>query len=167
MKATATGTSKKEIGFNEQNNNSARFFYQFLCRPCTTTTWNGQILSCLENGNGNAINSTIFVWTPLRSPPVPTYLVNSLLLLSNRATWDNGGIVSKDAKFIFQQRFPGRCRCRIVRSLVSRRSRARTVKNCVNKRDARATVLTTFKADNTFLKLMSKLCMYLLNLSSW
>ena len=108
-----------------------------------------------------------FEWTPLRSPPVPTYLVNSLLLLSNRATWDNGEIVSKDAKSIFQQRFHGRCRCRIVRSLVSRRSRARTVKNCVNKRDARATVLTTFKANNSFLKLISKLCMYLLNLSSW
>ena len=88
-------------------------------------------------------------------------------LLSNRATWDNGEIVSKDVKSIFQQRFHGRCRCRIVTSLVSRRSRARTVKNCANKRDARATVLTTFKANNTFSKLMSKLCMYLLNLSSW
>ena len=87
-------------------------------------------------------------------------------LLSNRATWDNGEIVSKDAKSIFQQRFHGSCRCRIVRSLVSRRGRARTVKNCVNKRDARATVLTTFKANNSFLKLISKLCMYLLNLSS-
>ena len=39
----------------KQNNNFARasrFSCQFLCRPCTTKTWNGQILSLLENGNG-------------------------------------------------------------------------------------------------------------------
>ena len=33
MKATATGTSKKEIGCNEQNNNSARFFANFFAAP--------------------------------------------------------------------------------------------------------------------------------------
>ena len=37
---------------------------------------------------------------------------------SNRAIWDNRKIVLKDAKSIFQQRFHGRRRCRIVRSLM-------------------------------------------------
>ena len=31
--ATGTGTSKKEIGFNKQNNNSARFFNNFFAAP--------------------------------------------------------------------------------------------------------------------------------------
>ena len=29
---------------------------KFLCRECTTTTWNGQILSLLRNGDGKPIN---------------------------------------------------------------------------------------------------------------
>ena len=32
-------------------------FWKFLCRFCTTTTWNGQILRSLENGNGETIGS--------------------------------------------------------------------------------------------------------------
>ena len=43
---------------------------------------------------------------PLSS--VRIYFENSLLLPSNRATWDHGEIVSKDAKSIFQRRFHGR-----------------------------------------------------------
>ena len=53
----------------------------FFCRPCTTTTWNDQILSWLEKGNGKAINFTISFWSRTQSS-----LFNSNLtsLLSSR-----------------------------------------------------------------------------------
>ena len=35
---------------------------------CTTTTWNDQSLSWVENGNGKAINFTISLWTQKRFP---------------------------------------------------------------------------------------------------
>ena len=60
------------------------FFIKFLCRPCTTTTWNDQILTLLENGNGKAINSTISVWTRARSVLLSSNLAS--LLLSNCST---------------------------------------------------------------------------------
>ena len=51
------------------------------------TTWNDQILILLENGNGEAINSSISVWT---RAPFPLFSSNhNSLLLSNRANWDN------------------------------------------------------------------------------
>ena len=56
---------QKRTKFNEQNNNSegaSRFLY-ILCCPCTTTKWNDQILSGLENGKGKAINN--FILLPL------------------------------------------------------------------------------------------------------
>ena len=91
---------------------------QFLCLPCTTTTWNGQILSLPKNGTGKAINSTISVWTRARVPSL--HFQPKFPFLSNRATWDNREIVSKDAKSISisRRRFHGCRRCRIVRSLV-------------------------------------------------
>ena len=60
------------------------FFLRFLY---TTTTWNDQILSLLENGNCKAINSTISVWTRARSPLFSSN--QNSLLLSNRTNWDN------------------------------------------------------------------------------
>ena len=60
------------------------FFLRFLC---TTTTWNDQILSLLENGNGKAINSTISVLIRMRFPLFSSN--QNSLLLSNRANWDN------------------------------------------------------------------------------
>jgi len=91
-------------------------FCQFLCRPCTATRWNGQILSSPKNGSGKAINSAISVWTRARVPSLHFHL--KFPFLSNRATWDNREIVSKYAKCIFQRRFHGRRGCRIVRSLL-------------------------------------------------
>ena len=44
-----------------------RALCQFLHRLCTTTTWNDQILSFLENLNGKAINFIVFVWVRTRS----------------------------------------------------------------------------------------------------
>ena len=70
------------------------------------------------NAYGKAINSTISVWSRVR-PPLFSSNLNSLLL-TNRANWDNCEKVWHDAKSIFQRRFHGRCRCRIVRSLVFR-----------------------------------------------
>ena len=108
---------QKSNRFNKQNNNSAhasrqprsrlasRFVCKFLCRLCTTTTWNGQISSLLENGNGLAKNSTISVWTRARSPLFSSS-INSLLS-SNWATWDNREIDWKGAKSIFQRCFQG------------------------------------------------------------
>ena len=48
---------------------------------------NDQILSLLENGNGEAMNSTISVWTRARSLLFSSN--QNSLLLSNRANWDN------------------------------------------------------------------------------
>ena len=62
-------------------------------------------------------NSTICVWTKLR-PPLFSSNIN-FLLLSNCATRDNRQMVWKDAESIFKQDFPGRRRCRIVRSPMS------------------------------------------------
>ena len=91
-------------------------FCTFLRFLCTTTTWNDQILSLVENGNGTAINSTLSVWT---RAPSPLFSSNqNSLLLSNRANWDNREKVSKDAKSI-QRRFHGRRRCWIIRSLLT------------------------------------------------
>ena len=74
----------------------------FLCRSSTTT------ISLLENGDGEAINSTISFWTRARSPLFSSNL-NSLLL-SSRATCDHCAIVWEGR---FQWRFHGRRRCRI------------------------------------------------------
>ena len=117
------GERQKSNSFNEQNNSCTcvTLFCTFLSCPCTTTTWNDEILSLLENGNDKAINSNISVWIRARSP-----LFNSnrnSLLLSNRANWDNREKVLKDAKSIFHRRFHGRRRCRIVRSLIYYRQR--------------------------------------------
>ena len=61
---------------------------------------------CLNSGAAPLFSSTI-------NPP----------LLSNWATWDNHEMVWKDAESIFQGRFHGRRRCRIVRSLKQQRRR--------------------------------------------
>ena len=115
--ATATATSKKAIGFlskittlhmhhaNLVPRLASRFVCKFLCRLCKTTTWNDQISSLLENGNGMAKNSTISFWTRAQSP-LFSCNINSLLS-SNWATWDNREIDWKDAKSIFQRRFHG------------------------------------------------------------
>ena len=51
---------------------------------------NDQILSLLENGNGEAMNSTISAWTRARSL---LFSSNQNSLLSNRANWDNNETV--------------------------------------------------------------------------
>ena len=112
-------------------------FLTFLCSPCIITRWNDQILSWLGNGNGKAINSTISVRTRARSLLFSSN-PNSLLL-SNWAPWKKRGKRWRDAKSIFQRRFHGRHRCRIVRSLTY--NYARTAKNCTKKCDARAELL--------------------------
>ena len=88
----------------------------FLCRPCTTTTWNDQILSWLENGNSKAIKFTFSLWPWTRSPLFSSNLTS--LLSSNWVTWHKGEKLSKDAKSIFQRCFHWCRRCRIVRSLL-------------------------------------------------
>ena len=83
---------QKHNRFYEQNNNSAResrFFCTFLCRPCTTTTWNDPVLSWLENANGKTINLTVSPWTRVHwSPLFSSKLIS--LLLSNWVTWYEG-----------------------------------------------------------------------------
>ena len=60
-------------------------FCTFLCHPWTTTTWNSQVLSLLENRNSKAINSTIPVWTLAQSPLFSSN--RNSLHLNNWATW--------------------------------------------------------------------------------
>ena len=83
-------------------------FFFFFCSLCIITTWNDQILSLLENGDGKAINSTISVRTRVRCPLFSSN-PNSLFL-SNWASWTNHEKKWKDAKSIFQRRFHGRRR---------------------------------------------------------
>ena len=92
------------------------FLPTFLYRPCTSTTWNNHVLSLLGNGNGKGINSSISVWTRARSPLFSSNA--KYLLLRNWAPRANREEKWKDAKSIYQRRFHGRCRCRIVRSTV-------------------------------------------------
>ena len=75
----------------------------FLCCPCTTTTWNDQILSLLENGNGKAINSTISVLTRARFPLFSSN--QNSLLLSNKANWDNREKILKGCEVYFSATF--------------------------------------------------------------
>ena len=111
---------KKAIGLisKKQQLTCITLFCTFLCCPCTTTTWNDQILSLLGNGNGKVINSTISVWTRARSPIFSSN--QNSLLLSNKANW----VITKKFKrmrsLLFKERFHGRCRCRIVRFLIGR-----------------------------------------------
>ena len=70
-------------------------FCKFLCRLWTTTKWNDQILSWLENGKGMAINFAFSLWTGTQSP----------LFSSNR------GITAKKLQRTRRRR------CRIVRSV--------------------------------------------------
>ena len=91
-------------------------FCIFLCRPCPTTTWNDQILSWLENGNGKAINFAFSLWIRTWSPLFSSNLTS--LLSSDWVTWYKGEKVLKDAKSISQRRFHWRRRCRIVTSLI-------------------------------------------------
>ena len=116
-----TGTLRNNDGDDNGNfARASRFFSTFLRRPCTTTTWNDQILSfLLEDGYGKAMNSTISVWTRAW-PPLFSSNINSLLL-SNWATLENREMVWKNAESIFQWRFHGRHRCLIVRSLICTR----------------------------------------------
>ena len=95
--------------FNEQNNSAraSRFFSgKFLRRLCTTRTWNGQFFKFTWERERQG-DKFYRARSPLFSTNVNSYL------LSNMATWDNGEIVCKDKKCIFQRRR----RCWIVRSL--------------------------------------------------
>ena len=78
---------KKAIGVmsKKQQRTCITLFCTFLCCPCTTTTWNDQTLTLLENGIDKAIYSTISVWTRARSPLFSSY--QNSLLLSNKANW--------------------------------------------------------------------------------
>ena len=66
-------------------------FCTFRSRPCTTTTWNDQILSWLENGNSKAINFSISLTTQKRSLTTqkrfPLFSSNPTFLLSSTAVW--------------------------------------------------------------------------------
>ena len=112
-------------------------FCRNLCRLRTTTTWNDLILSELESGNGKAKNFTISVNLVPRAFPStlgtklhiclnsarsPIFRSNLNCLLScKRVTWDNRQIVWTNARSVFQRRFHSRCRCRMVRSEITRR----------------------------------------------
>ena len=114
----ATGTSKAQrVSLAKQQLCTCiALFCSFPRLSCTTTTWNDQILSWHENGNGEALNFTIFVWTRTRSPLISSDLTS--LLSGNWLTWYKVEKVSEDVKSIFQRHFHWRRRCRVVRSLL-------------------------------------------------
>ena len=100
--------------FSSQNNNSVRAsrFFSLPSQQDYDVKWPN--LSFFEDENGEAINSTLSVWTRAW-PPLFSSSISSLLL-SNWVTWDNRETVWKDAEPIFQRRFHGRRHCSIVRS---------------------------------------------------
>lgn len=78
----------------------AIFFVNFFFVPVELrTTWNGRILSLLENRNGKGINSTILAGTRTRLLHFTSNIKS--LLLSIWATWHNRENVWKDAKSVF------------------------------------------------------------------
>ena len=85
------------------------------CSPCIITTRNDQILSLIGNVDGKAINCAISVRTRVRSL---LFSSNPNSLLTNWVSWNDREKKWKDAKSIFQRRFHGLRRCRIVRSLI-------------------------------------------------
>ena len=91
------------------------FLYVFLCHHWTTLMWNDQILSWLENGKGKTTNSTISLWTQMRSSLFSSNLTSQLS--SNCVTWHKGKKVSKVTKSIFQWHFHWHHRCWIVTPL--------------------------------------------------
>ena len=95
-------------------------FCTFLCRPCTTTTWNDQILLLFFFFFwGRERQGHKFYHLCLDSGTAPLFSSNrNSLLSSDWVTWDNREVVLKGAKSIFQRRFHWRRRCRIVRSLL-------------------------------------------------
>ena len=99
------GNAQSQMGFMSKTTtlHVHHAFCTFLCRPCTTRTWNDQILSLLESGNGNAINVTFSLWTRTRSPLFSSNL--TFLLSSDWVTWYKAEKVSKDVKSVFQRRF--------------------------------------------------------------
>ena len=74
-------------------------FCTFRFRSWTTTTWNDQVLSWFENGNGKAISFnlslSLSVWTRTRSPLFSSNLIS--LLSRNWMSWYNREKVSTDA----------------------------------------------------------------------
>ena len=61
---------KKAIGLDKQNNNFARasrFFCTFLCRRCTTTTWNFLISRFVADGEQKTTTFFFFFWTLMQS----------------------------------------------------------------------------------------------------
>ena len=98
----ATGTSKNAIDFMSKTSNQhscITLFCTFLCRPCiTTTTWNDQIFSWLENGKCKVIN----YYPSLISDADPSLQFQPS---SNWLTWYNGEKNSKNGKSIFQRHF--------------------------------------------------------------
>ena len=60
--------SKKEIDLDKQNNNFVvTLFYTFLCRRCTTTTWNCLISRFVEDGNKKTKTFFFFSSTLMQS----------------------------------------------------------------------------------------------------
>ena len=99
------GNVKKAIyvyWVNQQLCTCISLFCTFPFSPCTTTTWNEQILSLLGNRNGEAINSTVSVRIQARSLLFSSN-PNSLLL-SNWTPWNNRKKV-KGCKVYFSATF--------------------------------------------------------------
>ena len=117
-----TGTLRNNDN-SDDNGNSARasrFFLHFFGVRARLRREMTKLLSfLLEDGYGKAIISTISVWT-WALPSLFSANINSLLL-NNWATLKNCEMVWKNAESIFQGRFHGRRRCRIVRTLICTR----------------------------------------------
>ena len=92
-------------------------FCTLLRRSCTTAMWNDQILSFFWGLERQGDKFYHLYYSELGRGLLSSSNLNSFLL-SNRGTWKNREMVWKDVESIFQWRFHGSSRCRIVRSLL-------------------------------------------------
>ena len=114
-----TGTSKKAIGLMSKT--TTLYVHHAFLSISLLSLYNCHMkwpnFKFTLERERKAINSTISVWTQAWAQ-VFTSTLNSLLL-SNRMTWDDCKIVSKDVMSIFQRHFHEHHHCQIVRSLIA------------------------------------------------
>ena len=103
---------QKAIGLDWQNiifECASRFFWTFLCRHCTTTTWNYLISRFVEDTNTNQRLS--FSFSELWYSPLKFNSRKICQHLTNWTRWNNRDKVWSSMKSLFKWRFRSRHCC--------------------------------------------------------
>ena len=114
---TATRTTKKTLGLDWQSNNftdASWLFCTFLCRCCTTTTWNRLVSRFIEDVNTRQQFS--FSFSDLRYSPFRINFWKIPQHLTNWMKWGKINEVWKRSNSLLNWRF--RCGCRCLSALL-------------------------------------------------